>query len=187
MSAYHLPRQRECSGGALVDPLGHGRIFWRMLVLAIWIALYYPFCCEYFDGSFGRMSMDDSKLPAPCSVMNGREDESCWKNGNDRASPETLDRRRLALVAASFLVAILAPVPPAGAASSITLEVDATGGLPGFHRGELRRYLVLHIAGSGLDGWRFEPAADAQSRYMDVQTEPVRRRRSTQLWTARYG
>ena len=95
--------------------------------------------------------------------MNGREDESCRKNGNDRASPETLDRRRLALVAASFLVPKFAPVPSAAAATSITLEVEATGGLPGFHSGELRRYLALHMAGSRLDGWRFEPAVDDAS------------------------
>src|SRR6516164_3534688 len=46
------------------------------------------------------------------------------------------------------------------AAAAMTLEVEASNGLPGFHRDELQRYLALHMAEKGLGEWRFEPAAE---------------------------
>src|SRR5260370_38635273 len=101
------------------------------------------------------MLIDDRKLPA----RRGRR-----KAGNGGVAPApapaTLDRCRFVLVASLLLVATFAPVQSAAAATLITLEVGATGGLPGFHSGELRRYLALHMAGSRLGDWRFEPAAD---------------------------
>jgi hypothetical protein len=106
------------------------------------------------------MLIGDGKSFARRGLLGGIEDESRPKDGNDGALPATLDRRRLVLVAGSFLVATFAPVLSAAAATLITLEVGATGGLPGFHSGELRRYLALHMAGSRLGDWRFEPAAD---------------------------
>ena len=66
-------------------------------------------------------------------------------------------------IAACALVARFAPFVSAAAATAITLEVGATGGLPGFHSGELRRYLALHMTEIGLGDWRFEPAADDAS------------------------
>jgi len=60
------------------------------------------------------------------------------------------------LVLAATLVALALPV----AAAAITLQVEAATGLPGFHRGDLQRYLALHMAEAGLGEWRFEPAAD---------------------------
>ena len=66
--------------------------------------------------------------------------------------------RRLFLVATTVVLgscnSINSPVP----ASSITLEVGATGGLPGFQQGELPFYLALHMTDAGLTKWRFEPA-----------------------------
>jgi hypothetical protein len=143
---------------------------WILLMLAIWAALYYSFPItlsrKHFgsgNSSFSRMLIDDRKLSARRGLLGGSEDESRRKEGNVDASPATLDRRRLVLVAGSFLVATFAPVLSAAAATLITLEVGATGGLPGFHSGELRRYLALHMAGSRLGDWRFEPAADDAS------------------------
>src|ERR1700730_13639193 len=62
------------------------------------------------------------------------------------------------LVLAATLVALALPV----AAAAITLQVEAATGLPGFHRGDLQRYLALHMAEAGLGEWRFEPAADSR-------------------------
>jgi hypothetical protein len=97
------------------------------------------------------MLIDDRRLPA----RRGR-----LKVGSGGVAPATHDRCRLVLIAGLLLVATFAPVQSAAAATLITLEVGATGGLPGFHSGELRRYLALHMAGSRLGDWRFEPAAD---------------------------
>src|ERR1700730_13007057 len=94
------------------------------------------------------MRIDDRKFPA----RRGRR-----KVRNGSAAPATLDRYRLVLFASLFLVATFAPVLWAAAATLITLEVGATGGLPGFHSGELRRYLALHMTEIGLGDWRFEP------------------------------
>ena len=70
--------------------------------------------------------------------------------------------RRPALTAWLALIAGLVPGTSAVAAQT-TLQVEASSGLPGFHRGELQRYLVLHMAEVGLGDWRFEPAAEGGS------------------------
>jgi len=54
-------------------------------------------------------------------------------------------------------IAIL-PFGSSIAAAAMTLEVEASNGLPGFHPSELQRYLALHMAEAGLGEWRFEPA-----------------------------
>jgi hypothetical protein len=41
----------------------------------------------------------------------------------------------------------------------VTLAVEATHGLPGFHHWALSRFLAAHMADAGLAGWRFDPAA----------------------------
>ena len=70
--------------------------------------------------------------------------------------------RRPAL--AGWLAPVAALVPCTSAATAqTTLQVEASNGLPGFHRGELQRYLVLHMAEVGLGDWRFEPAAEGAS------------------------
>jgi hypothetical protein len=70
---------------------------------------------------------------------------------------------RAALVTRLALAAILMPFASAIAAAAMTLQVAASDGLPGFHRGDLQRYLALHMAETGLGEWRFEPAADSGS------------------------
>src|SRR5437764_15156540 len=52
---------------------------------------------------------------------------------------------------------------PAVAAAPLTLQVEASDTLPGFHIGDLRRYLALHMAEARLPDWRFEPGADKGS------------------------
>ena len=65
---------------------------------------------------------------------------------------------------AGWLALVAALVPGTSAAAALTtLQVEATSGLPGFHRGELQRYLVLHMAKVGLGDWRFEPNAEGGS------------------------
>jgi hypothetical protein len=63
------------------------------------------------------------------------------------------------LVLAAALVPIASVVP----AAAMTLQVEASDGLPGFHRVDLQRYLALHMAEAGLGEWLFEPAADGDS------------------------
>ena len=70
--------------------------------------------------------------------------------------------RRPALAGWLALVAAFVPGTSAAAAQT-TLQVEAFSGLPGFHRGELQRYLVLHMAEVGLGDWRFEPTAEGAS------------------------
>jgi hypothetical protein len=41
----------------------------------------------------------------------------------------------------------------------VTLAVEATHGLPGFHHWALSRFLAAHMADAGLAGWRFDPVA----------------------------
>jgi hypothetical protein len=69
----------------------------------------------------------------------------------------TLMCRRLVLAAMSVLVCWSGPVTSAPA-SSITLEVGAAGGLPGFQKGDLPRFLARRMTDAGLTEWRFEPA-----------------------------
>jgi hypothetical protein len=56
--------------------------------------------------------------------------------------------RRRAVAGWLALVAALVPGTSAAAAQTI-LQVEASSGLPGLHRGELQRYLVLHMAEVG--------------------------------------
>jgi len=67
---------------------------------------------------------------------------------------------RAALVARLVLVVSLLPFASEIAAAATTLQVQASTGLPGFHRGDLQRYLAVHMAETRLGEWRFEPAAD---------------------------
>jgi len=60
------------------------------------------------------------------------------------------------LVFAAALVPFASAVP----AAAMTLEVEASTTPPGFHRGDLLRYLVRHMAETKLADWRFEPAAN---------------------------
>ena len=58
---------------------------------------------------------------------------------------------------------MLPPFVPAIAAAPLTLQVEVSDTLPGFHIGNLPSYLALHMAGARLADWRFEPAADKGS------------------------
>jgi hypothetical protein len=65
------------------------------------------------------------------------------------------------LVAQLALSVTLSPFVPAVTAAPLTLRVEATDTLPGFHLGDLPRYLALHMAEPRLADWRFEPSADS--------------------------
>jgi hypothetical protein len=67
---------------------------------------------------------------------------------------------RAVLVVGLVLAAALIPIASAVAAAATTLEVEASATLPGFHRGDLLRYLVQRMAETKLADWRFEPAAN---------------------------
>jgi hypothetical protein len=71
--------------------------------------------------------------------------------------------RRAALVAQWALAAALSLFAPAVAAAPLTLQVEVSDTLSGFHLGDLPRYLALHMAEARLVDWRFEPAADKGS------------------------
>jgi hypothetical protein len=58
---------------------------------------------------------------------------------------------------------MLPPFVPAVAATPLTLQVEVSDTLPGFHIGDLPRYLALHMTGVRLVDWRFEAAADKGS------------------------
>jgi len=70
---------------------------------------------------------------------------------------------RAAVVAQLVLAATLMPFTPAIAASPLTLQVETSDTLPGFHLRDMPRYLALHMAEVGLADWRFEPSADKGS------------------------
>jgi len=70
---------------------------------------------------------------------------------------------RAALVAQWALAAALSLFAPANAAAPLILQVVTSDTLPGFHVGDLPRYLALHMAEARLADWRFEPAADKGS------------------------
>src|ERR1700756_4155702 len=61
------------------------------------------------------------------------------------------------LVAALILMTTLLPFAPAEAAEPITLEVDATRGLPHLHHSALSRFIAEQMAKVGLSDWHFEP------------------------------
>ena len=68
--------------------------------------------------------------------------------------------RHAALATRLALAAILIPLASAIAGAAMTLQVQASTGLPGFLRDDLQRYLAVHMAEARLGEWRFEPAAD---------------------------
>jgi hypothetical protein len=70
---------------------------------------------------------------------------------------------RLALIVWWALAASLMPQAAAPAIASTALKVEASDGLPGFHRNDLPSYLAAHMAEVGLADWRFEPTADDSS------------------------
>ena len=70
------------------------------------------------------------------------------------ASSRRVSLRRAALAASVFLFA------PIVAAAPLTLQVETSDTLPGFHLRDLPRYLALRMADARLTDWRFEPAAD---------------------------
>ena len=77
------------------------------------------------------------------------------------------------LVFAAALVPFASAVP----AAAMTLEVEASTTPPGFHRGDLLRYLVRHMAETKLADWRFEPAkADTEASNRVEWTVRLRRR-----------
>ena len=76
-----------------------------------------------------------------------------------RNSPDRVSLRRAAVVAQLVLAATLMPFTPAVAAPALTLQVETSDTLPGFHVGDMPRYLALHMAEVGLADWRFEPSA----------------------------
>lgn len=74
------------------------------------------------------------------------------------ASQMAMARRHIALVVWCTLATLCAPYALVPALAASTLEVEASNALPGFHRGELTRYLAAHMADARLADWRFEPA-----------------------------
>ena len=75
-------------------------------------------------------------------------------------SPQRVFLRRAALSVQLALAAAFWAFAPAIAAGPLTLQVEATDTLPGFHRGALPRYLVAHMAEARLVDWRFEPSPE---------------------------
>jgi hypothetical protein len=67
------------------------------------------------------------------------------------------------------LAAFLFLFAPVVAAAPLTLQVEVSDTLPGFHIGDLPRYLALHMAEARLEDWRFEPIADKDSAPNRVQ------------------
>lgn len=78
-----------------------------------------------------------------------------------------LRRKILALRRAAFaqlaLAAVVPPFVPVAAAAPLTLQVEVSDTLPGFHFRDLPRYLALHMAKARLPHWRFKPGADKNS------------------------
>jgi len=73
--------------------------------------------------------------------------------------PRASGLRGLALVAALALPSILTPFTSIFAATLTTLNVGASGALPGFHSADLPRYLGQQMAQARLADWRFKPIA----------------------------
>jgi hypothetical protein len=72
------------------------------------------------------------------------------------AHPTLTGYRRLLLALTAWLC-WFAPAISAAAATSMIVEVGATGAPPGFKKGDLPSYLALHMTDAGLTDWRFEP------------------------------
>ena len=116
-------------------------VFVRFRCLRMQTAVFFAVVSEEQPGcsTLGQPSViDDRKLAAPAERF--------------RSAP-----RRIALVAWCTLATTLVALAPAPAASTMTLSVEASDGLPGFHRADLSRYLASHMAEARLADWRFEP------------------------------
>jgi hypothetical protein len=75
------------------------------------------------------------------------------------SSPHRVSLRRAALVVQLVLAATLVPFVPVIAGAPLTLQIEASHGLPGLHHSALARFIAAHMAEAGLADWRFEPAA----------------------------
>jgi hypothetical protein len=125
-----------------------------------------PFSCKCPRSSypsFGRTLIDGKNLFFRRGHLGERNNECPGSGGNYGTSSPSLVRRRLVILAGCGLVAGFAPPLSLAAAAVITLEVEATGTLPGLHSGALRRYLALHMTEARPGDWRFEPAVDDAS------------------------
>jgi hypothetical protein len=72
---------------------------------------------------------------------------------------ECIGTRRLALVVAFVLPAILTPFTSIFAATLTILNVETPGALPGFHSADLPRYIAQQMAEARLANLRFRPIA----------------------------
>jgi hypothetical protein len=82
-----------------------------------------------------------------------------WRSMTDRRKYSYRFRSdRVALIAWSALATAFGPLASAPAAAQLTLEVEASHGLPGLHHSALSRFLAAHMTEAGLTDWRFEPA-----------------------------
>jgi hypothetical protein len=59
----------------------------------------------------------------------------------------------------SLVLALGTVFVPLASAAETLLKVEGSGGVPGFNRSELRRYLTLQMAEAQPANWHFEPAA----------------------------
>jgi hypothetical protein len=78
---------------------------------------------------------------------------------DERISPQRFQLDRLVLGIGFALAVALVPGKSSPATAQVTLQVEAAHGLPGLHHSALARFIAARMAGAGLAGWRFEPAA----------------------------
>jgi hypothetical protein len=76
-------------------------------------------------------------------------------------------RRRFAAIAWSAVVTTCLLFAPTSTIAQTTLRVATSDTLPGFHVGDLPRYLAQQMSRVMLSEWRFEPAAAAASPALD--------------------
>jgi hypothetical protein len=77
---------------------------------------------------------------------------------------ERIGTRRLALVVAFVLPAILTPFTSIFATTLTILNVETSGALPGFHSADLPRYIAQQMAEARLANFRFRPMAGGHPR-----------------------
>ena len=77
---------------------------------------------------------------------------------------ESIGTRRLALVVAFVLPAILTPFTSIFAATLTILNVETSGALPGFHSADLPRYIAQQLAEARLANFCFRPMAGGHRR-----------------------
>jgi hypothetical protein len=75
-------------------------------------------------------------------------------------STRRVSLRRVTLVVQSALAVTLFLLASADAAAPLTLQVETSDTLPGFHIGDLPRYLARQMTEAQLRDWRFEPSVD---------------------------